>query len=218
MRIKWLGHSCFLITASSGEMLLTDPYDPDAYPGKLLYAPLDESPDVVTLSHGHPDHYNVGALKGEPHVAVGLSEQESAGFRILGVSSFHDHEQGQLRGGNIIYRITVDGITICHLGDIGHVLPPEKVEQLGPVDVLLIPVGGTYTVDAAAATEIWHQLDPAITIPMHFGNEKCLFPIDSVELFLEGKPAVERPGISELELSKETLPAGPKIVVLKPAN
>lgn len=218
MKIKWLGHSCFLITANSGATLLTDPYDPDAYPGKLLYAPLDESPDVVTLSHGHPDHYNVGALGGEPHVAVGLSEQEAGPFHIMGISSFHDHEGGQLRGGNIIYSITVDGITICHMGDIGHVLPPEKVEQVGQVDVLLIPVGGTYTVDAGAATEIWHQLNPAITIPMHFRNDKCLFPIDGVDLFLEGKLDVEQPGTSELELSKEMLPAGPKIVVLKPAN
>lgn len=218
MKIKWLGHSCFLITAGSGATLLTDPYDPDAYPGKLLYASPDESPDVVTLSHGHPDHYNVGALKGQPHVAVGLSEQESAGFQILGVSSFHDHEEGQLRGGNIIYRITVDGVNICHLGDIGHVLSPEKLDQLGPVDVLLVPVGGTYTVDASAATEIWHQLNPAITIPMHFGSDKCLLPLDGVEPFLAGKPDVDQPEASELELSKEMLPVEPKVVVLKPAN
>lgn len=222
MKIQWLGHSCFLITAASGATLLTDPYDAAHYPDTLLYRPLDEppvlSPDVVTISHGHADHGNVEALSGTPEIVRTPRPHQAAGFNIRGVEAFHDAEHGALRGDIIMFLIEADGMTVCHLGDLGHELTSEQAGAIGSPDVLLIPVGGNFTIDAAAATRVWQQLTPAITIPMHYRNDKCLFKIDGYEKFTAGKPAVETPAASEIELVKENLPSSPKIIVLEPAN
>ena len=222
MKIKWLGHSCFLLTAESGATLLTDPYDPAAYPDTLLHRPLDEppglSPDVVTVSHGHADHGNIRALAGTPEVVRTAEPRLASGFRLRGVKTFHDTERGALRGDNIVFLMEADDFTVCHLGDLGHELEPEQVEAIGAIDVLLIPVGGTFTIDAAGATRVWQQLSPPLTIPMHYRNDKCLFNIDGYERFTAGKPDVEVPEASEIVLSKENLSRGPKIVVLESAN
>jgi len=222
MKVKWLGHSCFLLTTASGATLLTDPYDPAAYPETLLLRPLDGppgiSPDVVTVSHGHADHGNVEALSGTPEIVRTPRARQAAGFSIRGIESYHDVEHGALRGDNIIFLVEADGLVVCHLGDLGHELEPAQVEAIGAVDLLLIPVGGTFTIDAAAATRVWQQLSPRVTIPMHYRNDRCLFRIDGVDRFVQGKPAVETPGASEIELSKENLPASPKIFVLEPEN
>lgn len=222
MRIRWLGHSCFLLTAASGSTLLTDPYDTTAYPGTLLYRPLDDppgiAPDVVTVSHGHADHGNVEALSGTPEIVRTLRARQAASFSVRGVESFHDIEHGALRGDNIMFVIEADGIVVCHLGDLGHELEPAQVEAIGEVDLLLIPVGGTFTIDAEAATLVSRQLSPRVTIPMHYRNDKCLFGIGGVDSFTQGKQGVETPGVSEIELSKENLPVSPKIFVLEPEN
>ncbi|RJQ46631.1 MAG: MBL fold metallo-hydrolase [Gaiellales bacterium] len=218
MIIRWLGHSCFRITSAEGKTLLTDPYDTEAYRGTLLYAPLDEAPDVVTVSHRHADHANTAILKGSPEVVEARATQFVAGFSIRGISTYHDEQQGDARGDNTAFRIIADGVSVCHLGDLGHELSQARVEQIGEVDVLLIPVGGYFTIDADQATRVMEQLGPAITIPMHFRNDRCLFDIAGVEPFLAGKAGVERPGVSELEISKENLPASPKIIVLEPYN
>lgn len=222
MKVRWLGHSCFLLTSASGSTLLTDPYDSAAYPATLLHRPLDDppgiAPDVVTVSHGHKDHGNVEALSGTPEIVMTPRARQAAGFNIRGVESFHDIEHGALRGDNIIFLIEVDGLVVCHLGDLGHELEPAQAETVGVIDVLMIPVGGNFTIDAAAATRVWQQLSPPVTIPMHYRNAKCLFKIDGVERFTEGKPAVETPGVSEIELTKENLPVSPKIFVLEPEN
>lgn len=218
MIIRWLGHSCFKITSAEGHTLLTDPYDTDAYPGTLLYAPLDEAPDVVTVSHRHADHGNTAILKGSPEIIDARATQFAAGFSIRGISTYHDTEDGDVRGDNTVYRIIVDRVAVCHLGDLGHELTQARVEQIGEVDVLLIPVGGNFTIDAEQATRVMEQLRPAITIPMHFRNDKCRFNIAGVEPFLAGKTAAEMAGGSDIEVTKENLPASPKIVVLKPFN
>src|SRR5665648_772517 len=149
MKIKWLGHSCFLLTAASGTTLLTDPYDTAAYRDTLLYRSLDEppgiSPDVVTISHGHADHGNVEALSGTPEIVRTPRPRQAAGFSIRGIECFHDVEHGALRGENIIFLVEADGLTVCHLGDLGHELEPAQIEDIGAVDLLLIPVGGTFT-------------------------------------------------------------------------
>ncbi|MBI5871360.1 MAG: MBL fold metallo-hydrolase [Actinobacteria bacterium] len=222
MKVKWLGHSCFLLTAASGSTLLTDPYDTTAYPGTLLYKPLDDppgiSPDVVTVSHGHADHGNVEAVSGMPEIVKTPRARQASGFNIRGVESFHDIEHGALRGDNVMFVIEADGLVVCHLGDLGHELEPAQVEAIGEVDLLLIPVGGTFTIDAAAATLVLRQLSPRLAIPMHYRNDKCLFRIDGVDRFIQGKPGLETPGVSEIGLSKENLPASPKIFVLEPEN
>jgi L-ascorbate metabolism protein UlaG (beta-lactamase superfamily) len=218
MKLKWIGHSCFLLTADSGATLLTDPYDASSYSGAIRYQPIDLAPDVVTMSHGHADHAGIEQLGGDPVVLKAPGLREIEGFTIKGISTFHDTEYGATRGDNTVFRISADGITICHLGDLGHVLEASQVAEIGDVDVLLVPVGGTFTIDAGGATRVWQQLGPPVTIPMHFLNEKNSLRLETVDRFLAGKPDVERPGVSELTLEKEKLPASPKIVLLEPAN
>lgn len=216
MNIKWLGHSSFLLTSQGGRTLIIDPYDTEAYPDSLFYEPVDETADVVLVSHRHADHGNVEAVGGTPIIVSTPEAREVEGFGVRGVMTFHDTEAGAQRGDNMVSVITVDGLCVCHLGDLGHELSPEQVAEIGPVDVLLIPVGGFFTIDAAAATRVWQQLNPSITIPMHYRNDKCHFKIETVEPFLSGKPVVEQPGESSIEITKENLTASPKIVVLDP--
>lgn len=217
MNIKWLGHSSFLITSPTAT-LITDPYDSDKYGDSLTYAPIDETADVVTLSHHHADHGNADAVRGEPIIVSTPGPHQAAGLNINGVPVFHDTQGGAQRGDVVAFIISDGDITVCHLGDLGHELTAQQAEAVGQIDVLLIPVGGYFTIDAAAATRVWQQLSPRVTIPMHFRNDKCHFQIETVEPFLAGKPDVERPGSSEIIVSQENLPAGPKIIVLEPAN
>ncbi|MFA6000537.1 MAG: MBL fold metallo-hydrolase [Thermoleophilia bacterium] len=165
MKIRWLGHSCFLITADSGETLITDPYNTEAYPETLLLAPLDISTDVITSSHNHADHGNIEAIGGTPVIIKTPAPREAAGFSVRGVEAFHDNQAGVMRGDIIIFIIKTGDITVCHLGDLGHELTSDQARDIGAVDVLLIPVGGNFTIDAAAATRIWQQLAPPLTFP-----------------------------------------------------
>ncbi len=219
MTIRWIGHSCFLITAGSGAALLTDPYDCRAYPETLLYRQVDLSPDICTVSHAHADHAAVSHLGGQPRIIDTVGKYDVDGFAIRGVATFHDSSEGSRRGRNTVFVIRADGIAVCHLGDLGHELSERQLAEIGKVDVLLIPVGGFFTIDAAAATGVWRQLGPPpVAIPMHFRNEKCLFRIQGVNEFLAGKDDVDRPGESEIELKQENLPGASKIIVLEPAN
>ena len=218
MKLKWIGHSCFLLTADAGATLLTDPYNAAAYGDRIRLRKIDISPDVVTVSHGHADHTGIEQLGGEPVVLRAPGQHELSGFAIKGIGTYHDAEYGAIKGDNTVFRITADGVTVCHMGDLGHVLEAEQVAEIGDVDVLLLPVGGTYTIDAGGATRVWQQLTPPITVPMHFRNEKVSLDLETVDRFLAGKPDVEHAGVSEISLSKENLPSSPKIVVLEPAN
>jgi L-ascorbate metabolism protein UlaG (beta-lactamase superfamily) len=212
MKIKYLAHSAFLITTGSGVKIITDPY---AVAGPFKYQPISETADVVTVSHEHGDHNYVKAVKGNPTVL--RDSGEAKGIKFKAVMAAHDENGGSQRGNNVVFCFKADGITICHCGDLGHVLTPDQVKALGKVDVLLLPVGGFFTIDAAAATKVWQQLKPAVTIPMHYKTEKADMPISGVEDFLKGKTGVVRCGDSEIELTKEKMPAEPQIMVLKPA-
>ncbi|MBE3074034.1 MAG: MBL fold metallo-hydrolase [Actinobacteria bacterium] len=218
MQIEWLGHSCFLITTGAGRTLVTDPYDPEYYKGTLNYAPVDVNADVVTISHHHPDHDNVDAVGGTPVIVGTPGHHEAEGFAIDGLATFHDAVAGAQRGDNIVFGIAADGISICHLGDLGGELTAAQVRAIGPIDVLLIPVGGVYTIGAAEATRVWQQLAPSLTIPMHYHNDSCLFGIDGVEKFLAGKPAVTRTAAGGMQLKKENLSISQKIMVLEPSR
>ncbi len=179
MKIKWLGHSSFLLTESTGISVLTDPFDPQM----VGYDYASRTADVVTVSHGHADHNYLSAVK---HKAL-YDEQgkfEYNGIHIVGVPSFHDDCDGKLRGKNVIFKFRMDGVNICHMGDIGEPCSPELIERLLPVNVLLIPVGGTYTVDAEGAKEYVDRLMPDIVIPMHYKLKHCELDIDKVEPFL----------------------------------
>jgi L-ascorbate metabolism protein UlaG (beta-lactamase superfamily) len=139
------------------------------------------------------------------------------GISIKGVSTYHDPSEGSERGANTIFTLQIDGIRLCHLGDLGHVLSDKEVAEVGPVDILLIPVGGFFTIDAKEATHVAEQIKPKVLIPMHFKTEKCGFPIAPVEDFVKGKPAPKRTGSSEMTFDKVSLPKKMEIVVLEHA-
>jgi L-ascorbate metabolism protein UlaG (beta-lactamase superfamily) len=214
MKIKYLGHATFVITSNKGVRIITDPYatGPD-----LTYGEITESADVVTVSHYHHDHGNVAAVKGNPEVVNRAGRSVAKGIEFNGIASYHDEAGGSLRGGNIIFCFEMDGVRVCHLGDLGHRLGDKQLKEIGSVDVLLIPVGGFYTIDAKVATEVCDQLKPRVTIPMHYKTEKGLAGISGVEGFLSGKANVSRPGSSQAEFKPGELPATGQIIVLKPA-
>jgi L-ascorbate metabolism protein UlaG (beta-lactamase superfamily) len=214
MKVKWLGHSCFLITSKDGTRVITDPY---AVGGEINYSPIEEAADVVVVSHGHSDHSNVSAVRGTPEVVRDVGTGIARGIQFKGVAAYHDTSHGEQRGPNTIFCFTIDDIRLCHLGDLGHVLSPNQINEIGAVDVLFVPVGGFFTIDAAAATQVCEQLKPKIIIPMHFRTPKCAYSIAGAEDFLKGKRNVRRLGNSEVEVKSEMLPAATEILLLQPA-
>lgn len=214
MKIKWLGHASFLIISDAGTKIITDPYKAG---GDLSYGEIKESADIVTVSHGHGDHNNAAAVRGNPQIVRGAGTVEIKGVKISGVPCYHDDARGGRRGNNTIFCFEVDGMRVCHLGDLGHQLDDKQVADLGKVDILLIPVGGFYTVDAKVATQVCNKLAPRVIVPMHYKNDKCDYPITTVEGFLQGKEGVSRLDVSEVEFKREKLPAAAQIIVLRPA-
>ncbi len=210
MKISWLGHSCFKIEDDSGKVVVTDPFDKSVgYPLPRIRA------DVVTVSHEHYDHNNVKAVGGGPAVVRGIGKKAVAGIEFEGIASYHDEKEGKLRGKNTIFCFEMDEIRVCHLGDLGHQLGEGEAAALGRVDVMMIPVGGTFTLDAGGAKKVIGQIRPKIVMPMHFKTRALTFEVDSVDRFLSGQK-VERPGTT-VAVSKESLPKegeGPVIVLL----
>jgi L-ascorbate metabolism protein UlaG (beta-lactamase superfamily) len=213
MKIKWLGHASFLITAENGTKIITDPYGD--YSG-LSYAPVGEIADIVVVSHDHGDHSG-GKVKGNPKQVAGAGSRKIGVIEFKGINTYHDTSQGSQRGKNTVFCFTVDGVRICHLGDLGHQLAKAEVAEIGQIDVLMIPVGGFYTIDAVAAGVICEQIKPKMVIPMHYKNDKCAFPIAGVEDFIRGKKNVKRSDSSEVELKAGQLPQATEIVVIKHA-
>ena len=163
MEITWLGHSCFRIRSSHG-VIITDPFSPDTgyILGKLTAR-------IVTVSHQHPNHnYTQGIAGDQTKIITRPGEYEVSDILILGITTFHDNEQGKKRGKNTVYLIETDEVSICHLGDLGHVLTSQQVEQLENIDVLLLPVGGFTTINATMAAEVVRQLTPKVVVPMHY--------------------------------------------------
>jgi len=217
MRIRWLGHSAFLLTAGDGTRVITDPYVPGSFGGDIRYAPIRDRADVVTVSHHHQDHDGVSGLPGKPQVFDREGAFEFGSLAVSGVETFHDESQGKQRGRNIVFVLAADKLRVCHCGDLGHVLTREQAAAIGKVDLLLVPVGGTFTVDAVQASEVAGQLGARITIPMHFKTDKLGFGIAGVEEFVRGKAKVKRVGAAEVEVSAAKLPPTPEIWVLEHA-
>ncbi|HUV52584.1 MAG TPA: MBL fold metallo-hydrolase [Dehalococcoidia bacterium] len=213
MKIKWLGHASFLITAENGTKIITDPYGD--YPG-LSYAPIGETADIMLVSHDHGDHTG-GKVKGNPKQVAGGGSKRISNTEFKGINTYHDTSKGSQRGKNTIFCFAVDGVRICHLGDLGHELSKSEVAEIGQVDVLIIPVGGFYTIDVATASAVCEQIKPRVIIPMHYKNDKCAFPIAGVEDFLKGKKNVKKSDSSEIELRAGQLQQATEIVVLKHA-
>lgn len=214
MKIRWLGHSSFLIASDTGVKIVTDPYTTGTV--DLSYGEIKEPADIVTMSHNHFDHNNVAAVRGAT-VLKGALAAEIKGIAIKGIPAFHDDAGGRRRGENTIYCFDVDGIRVCHLGDLGHQLDTKQINEIGGVDILLIPVGGTYTIDAKGADQVCRTLAPKVVIPMHYKTPKARIPLATVDEFLREKKNVIRPNSSEAEFKKNTLPAATQILILKSA-
>ena len=182
MTITWCGHACFLLESSCGSVVF-DPYAPGKVPGWKLPA---LTADKVVCSHGHADHNWAEGVK--------LTGRTFTG-KLTQIPSFHDDRRGALRGENLITLVEAEGLRVVHMGDIGCALTAEQIDALGRVDVLMIPVGGHYTVDAAQAWEITKALDPAIVIPMHYrGRGFGYAEIGKLEPFLRRAQKVVRLG------------------------
>ena len=214
MKIKWLGHACFLITSRNGIRIISDPY---AVGGGINYSPIKETADVVVVSHDHDDHSNVSAVKGTPEIVKGSGTKTAKGIQFRGIATYHDTSQGAQRGSNTVFCFTVDDIKLCHLGDLGHVLSPGQVNEIGAIDIVFVPVGGIYTIGAPVASQVCNQLKPKVAIPMHFKTPGCAYPIAGVEDFLKGKKDVRRVEDSEVDFEQERLPAATEIMLLQPA-
>ncbi len=210
MDIVWLGQACFKIKGKSTTLII-DPYDPAATNLKL---PKDLEAAIAIKTHDHKDHNNLQVVTGEPLEITGPGEYEIRGVTVLGVSTYHDKSNGQERGKNTIYNIEIEGINIVHLGDLGHVLTEDQVEEIGTCDILLIPVGGVYTIDAKDASEVVAQLEPKIVIPMHFKVPGLQYELDGVESFLKEMGAESVTPLAKLTITKDKLPTEMQVTVL----
>lgn len=179
MQITWYGHSCFLLTAESGTSILTDPCDRET--GYDLH---DIACDAVTVSHDHHDHNCLASVCGEPPVFRTAGEHTVGGLTVTGYDSFHDDANGAKRGANLVFRFAIDGLNVLHLGDLGHMLSSERIERIGPVDVLFAPIGGVYTIDAKTATKLADALKARVLIPMHYKTPALHFNIEGLEPLL----------------------------------
>mgnify|MGYP000465730420 CR=1 FL=1 len=174
--------------------------------------------DVLLVSHQHHDHNNVKGVGGNPFLIEGPGEYEIRGIFIQGVPSFHDSKEGKERGRNTIYTIDAEDMRICHLGDLGQKeLTPEQLDKIDNVDILMVPVGGTYTVDAKGASGIISQIEPRIVIPMHYKIPKLKIKLEGVDRFLKEMGKKTSEAQQKLLIKKKDLPKEEtKIIVLKP--
>jgi len=208
-KISWAGQSCFQISVSNSRDhsadIVIDPFDEKTGPKVPNF-----SADILLVTHDHHDHNNIKGVKGDPFIISGPGEYEVKGVFVQGISSFHDDVLGKERGQNTIYTIEAEDIRFCHLGDLGQKqLTDEQLEKIDSVDVLMIPVGGEYTIDSSAAQKIIGQIEPKIVIPMHsVAFDKFLKTM--------GKPNIA--SIDKLTVKASTLPkeGTSEIVVLQP--
>ena len=201
MKIRYLGHSCFQLTESTGTSIVCDPY------GDVGFDLPSVEADAVTVSHAHYDHDNAKAVGGNPVVFSKEGQYEIGGVAITAVKSYHDDELGKERGENLIFKFRMDGVEVCHLGDLGEECSAELIEALLPVHVLLIPVGGTYTIDAAQAKEYVDRIMPSIVIPMHYKTRGLEMDIDKADEFTDLFESEEVAELheSELELFRDDI-------------
>jgi L-ascorbate metabolism protein UlaG (beta-lactamase superfamily) len=193
MKIKWYGQACMVLETFGGTKIMCDPYD-ESYGYELP----KEEVDILTVSHmQHCDHNAVEIVRGNPKIINETGEYEEKGLKIKGIHTWHDSEFGSKRGDNIVYRFEVDNIFFVHMGDIGHILTDDQVKEITPCDILAVPVGGTYTVDADEAYEIVKQLNPQVVIPIHYHTPSNRIGLDTAEHFLEKFLEIKREKIWE---------------------
>ncbi len=209
MEIDWFGHACFRLRGREGTVI-TDPYSKEI--GLSFPRPRG---DIVTISHDHPGHRFASGVKGDPKVIEGPGEYEIKNIFVTGVPTAHDKKGGKERGANTVYVFDLDGLTICHLGDLGHVPTQPQVEALGNVNVLLTPVGDVSTISAGEAAEIVSLLEPQIVIPMHFAHPDLSFKLDAASKFFKEMGIKAPAEVASFKVTKDSLPSETQVVLLE---
>ena len=207
MEISWLGHSCFQLRGKN-VTLITDPFSP-----QLGHSLGKISAPIVTISHNHPGHNYAGGVDGSPRIVRGPGEYEISDVLITGVASYHDDKHGKELGRNTIYIIHMDDLVICHLGDLGHILQEEQLEEVADADLLLVPIGGQHTINATQAAEVISQVEPHIVIPMHYSPTigDAANPLDKFCREMGIEAINPQP---KLSITRSALPAEAQVVIL----
>lgn len=206
MNIQYYGHSCFKITtkpagrATEDVLIFMDPFDKS-----IGLRPPQGQADIVFVSHHHSDHDNVSALKGDPIIVDTPGEYSIKGVNIIGIDTFHDKKEGAELGRNTIFILESENIKICHMGDLGTELNSEQLDKMGHIDILLIPVGGKYTIDGKEAAEIARKIEPAIVVPIHFKVPGLKIDIADEKLFCSEAGNCSKEKISKINLKKKDL-------------
>jgi len=216
MEITYIGHACFLVKSSQGLRILLDPYEPGGFSGRLGLGPFKEAVDIVVCTHEHMDHSYVDPAFGNPAVVrqpCTVSNVKFDGFRLP-----HDPADGALRGHVTGFRFTVDGLVLFHPGDVGRPLLEKEAKAIRPVDILFLPTGGTFTVDAAGALEVMRALSPAVVIPMHYAHPRVKLPLAPLDDFLALLPRHERVGKGPLVMDQDHLPRESTVFVMDPTR
>jgi L-ascorbate metabolism protein UlaG (beta-lactamase superfamily) len=209
MEITWYGHACFRLS-DRGVVAVTDPFGEHlAYERPRIRA------DVVTISHDHGGHNNRIGFRGGPKFFDGPGEYEVKGVFITGIATYHDGRSGSVRGPNTVFLFEFEGLTVCHLGDLGHVPSQAQIEALSDLDVLLIPVGGLHTLDASTASEVISLVEPRLVVPMHYKTPKEKARLHTVDKFLKEMGLKASPPLPELKITKSSLPQETQVVLLK---
>lgn len=209
MDIKWYGHSCFRLKDRNGTAF-TDPF-----PLKGLgYSRPRSKADLVTISHEHPNHSSLEGFTSEPYVVTRPGEYEVSGIFVTAIQTYHDNNQGAERGYNNLMLFHFDELSVCHLGDLGHVLSQDEVEKLSEVDVLLVPVGGAGALNAAQAAEVISLIEPFYVVPMHYRTDTYSEGLEGVEKFLKEMGVTSPTVTDELKLSRGNMPEETQVVLL----
>jgi L-ascorbate metabolism protein UlaG (beta-lactamase superfamily) len=208
MEINWLGHSCFRLKGKN-TVVITDPYPPD-----LGYNLDKQAARIVTISHTHPGHSFVQAVGNDPKIISKPGEYEIGGVLIIGLPTYHDTENGAVRGRNTVYVIEIDDVNICHLGDLGHPLAASTIEEIGNVDVLLVPAGSVSTVDGSVAASIVRSIEPKIVVPMHYKTPDLKKELEPVDKFLKEMGITQITPQPKLVVTRSTLPLSLQVVQL----
>ncbi len=208
MKIKFIGHACFLIE-TQGLKIMTDPYDkslPYDFPDGIEV-------DIVTVSHDHFDHSATNRVKVKREILKDPTDKEIEEVKFKSKSFYHDEEMGKRRGKNALFLIEGEGIKILHCGDLGHIPNEKEISEFKNIDIILIPVGGYFTIDAKKADEVIKILNPKIVIPMHYKTKKLDFPIAPLDEFLKNKESIHKLNSLELEIDKSNIDNYKGIVV-----
>ncbi len=208
LQIRWHGHSCFEITNDT--TIITDPHD-----GRSIGIPTPSATgDIILVSHNHYDHNSVKTVE-KPGSKIITDDRKRTidNVQIQGIETYHDAVSGAKRGKNIIYKFVSDNVTFCHLGDLGHLLDEKTLQQIGKVDILFIPIGGAYTIDADQAWSVIRAVKPRIAIPMHYRIEGLSMPIAGLDPFLERNNYKILKVGNEMDIEKDELPKEPEVWV-----